>query len=80
MSNTFIVGLRLGDLLTDTGLKDTHNVPNYTCSVSRYYWLNNLFISYRIWYYRGGVSNFDQSEARKQCFLASDWLKFASLP
>ena len=28
----------------------------------------------------GRVSNFLQSEARKQCFLASDWLKFETLP
>ena len=25
------------------------------------------------------VSNFNQSEARKQCFLASDWLKFETV-
>ena len=36
--------------------------------------------SYRERNYRGRVSNFDQSEARKQCFLASDWLKFETLP
>ena len=30
----------------------------------------------RVRNYRGRVSNFDQSEARKQCFLASDWSKF----
>ena len=35
---------------------------------------------YRIRNYRGRVSTFDQSEARKQCFLASDWLKFDTLP
>ena len=27
-----------------------------------------------------GVTNFNQSEARKHCFLASDWLKFETLP
>ena len=32
--------------------------------------------TYRVRNYRGRVSNFDQSEARKQCFLASDWLNF----
>ena len=35
---------------------------------------------YRVRYYRGGVSNFDQSEAIKHCFLVSDWLKFETLP
>ena len=35
---------------------------------------------YRVRYYRGRISNFDQSEARKHCFLASDWLKFVTLP
>ena len=40
---------------------------------------NNRF-SYRVRYFWGRVSNFDQSEARKQCFLASDWLKFEALP
>ena len=35
---------------------------------------------FRIRYYRGRVSNFDQSESRKHCFLASDRLKFVTLP
>ena len=30
--------------------------------------------------FRGRVSHFNQSEARKQCFLASDWLKYETLP
>ena len=34
----------------------------------------------RVRNFRGRVSNFNQSEARKQCFLASDWLKFETLP
>ena len=34
----------------------------------------------RVRFYRGRVSNFNQSEARKQCFLDSDWLKFETLP
>ena len=35
---------------------------------------------YRVRYFRGRVSNSNQSEARKRCFLASDWLKFEILP
>ena len=35
---------------------------------------------YKVRYYRGRVSNFDQPEARKHCFLATDWLKFETLP
>ena len=35
---------------------------------------------YRVRYSRGRVSNFNQSEARKHCFLSSDWLKFETLP
>ena len=35
---------------------------------------------HRVRYYRGRVSNLNQSEARKQCFLASYWLKFETLP
>ena len=31
-------------------------------------------------YFRGRVSNFNQSEARKHCFLASNWLKVVALP
>ena len=27
-----------------------------------------------------GLSYFNQSEARKQCFLTSDWLKLGTLP
>ena len=37
-------------------------------------------MKYRARYYRGRVSNFDQSEAGKHCFCASDWLKFETLP
>ena len=40
----------------------------------------NFSLNYRVRNYRGRVSNFDQSEARKQRFLASDWLKFETLP
>ena len=31
-------------------------------------------------FFRGRVPNFNQSDTRKQCFLASDWLKFGTLP
>ena len=31
-------------------------------------------------YYRGRVTIFNQSEARKHCSLPSDWLKFETLP
>ena len=41
---------------------------------------SNIFECYRVRNFRGRVSNFNQSEARKQCFLASDWLKFVTLP
>ena len=34
----------------------------------------------RVRNFRGRVSNFNQSEARKQSVLASDWLKFVTLP
>ena len=34
----------------------------------------------RVRYFRGRVSNFNQSEARKHCFLAFDWSKFETLP
>ena len=34
----------------------------------------------RVRYIWGRVSNFHQSEARKDCFLASDWSKFETLP
>ena len=35
---------------------------------------------YRVRNFRGRVSYFNQSEARKHCFLASDWLKCKTLP
>ena len=35
---------------------------------------------YRVRNFRGRVTNFDQSEARKHCFLDSDWSKFVTLP
>ena len=34
----------------------------------------------RVRNFRGRVSYFNQSEARKGCFLASDWLKYETLP
>ena len=37
-------------------------------------------IANRVRNFQGRVSNFNQSEARKQCVLASDWLKFVTLP
>ena len=36
--------------------------------------------SYRVRNFRGRVSYFNQSDARKHCFLASDWLKYETLP
>ena len=39
-----------------------------------------MYMRYRARYYRERVSNFDQSEAGKHCFVASDWLKFETLP
>ena len=38
------------------------------------------FVLYRVRYSRGRVSNYHQSEARKHCIPASDWLKFVTLP
>ena len=39
-----------------------------------------LIITKVIRNYRGRVSNSNQSDARKHCFLASDWSKFETLP
>ena len=41
----------------------------------------DLLLGYfnRVRYFRGRVTNLNQSEARQQCFLASDWLKFETL-
>ena len=41
---------------------------------------NNVGPCYRVRNFRGRVSYFNQSEARKGCFLASDWLKYETLP
>ena len=37
-------------------------------------------VDYSIFGVGSRVSNFNQSEARKHCFLASDWPKFVTLP
>ena len=37
-------------------------------------------ISNRVEFFWGKVENFNQSEARKHCFTASDWFKFETLP
>ena len=42
--------------------------------------LSSILVYNRVRNFRGGVSNFNQSEARKQCFLASDWLKCETPP
>ena len=39
-----------------------------------------VIVAYGVWYFWGRVTNFNQLEAGKQCFLASDWLKFETLP
>ena len=39
-----------------------------------------LFEINRVRNFRGRVTNFNQTEARTHCFLASDWLKFVTLP
>ena len=47
-----------------------------TLDCRHWYWLCPLgvFSSFLL------VPNFNQSEARKDCFLASDWLKFGKIP
>ena len=40
----------------------------------------SFVLNYRVRNYWGRVTNFNQSEARTHCFLASDWLKFETLP
>ena len=37
-------------------------------------------VTNRVGYFRGKVSYFNQSEARKYCFLASNWMIFETLP
>ena len=48
---------------------DPHQIMN-SCEV----------INYRVRYFRGRIPKFNQSEARKRCFLSSYWLKFGTLP
>ena len=52
------------------------SVNNYVKKMS----VKLMSVNNRVRYYRGRVSNCDQSEARKQCFLDSDWSKFETLP
>ena len=47
---------------------------------SRLVWIYFYLQFHRVGYYWGRVSNFNQAESRKQCFIASDWLKFETLP
>ena len=58
--------------VSNTEFEDSHSATLWTPGVLPYV--------YRVRDYRGRVSNFNQSEARKHCFLASDWLKFETLP
>ena len=39
-----------------------------------------VLVWYRVRNFRIRVTNFNQSEARTRCFLASDWLNFETLP
>ena len=47
---------------------------------TRCQWKFWRFLSHRVWYFRGRVTDFNQSEARKHYFLAPDWSKFETLP
>ena len=49
--------------LTLTLRSNGRRISSVNAGLAKYYKIRN---------YRGRVSNFDQSEARKQCFLASD--------
>ena len=44
------------------------------------FFTQNVAEKNRVRYFRGRVSYFNQSKARKRCFLAFDWLKFETLP
>ena len=53
-----------------------------TCIITIILYYHNKYNGFinRVRYFRRWVANFNQSEARKQCFLASDWLLFETLP
>ena len=61
------------ELLSKQDRDDYNVMPHFKNRVSTRY-------TYRALYFRGRVTNLNQSEARKQCFLASDWLKFETHP
>ena len=69
-----IINLELHWIFQVVGInKKQFILPTFeSCQFSRY--------GYRVRYFRGRVSNFNQSETREQCFLDSDWLKFETLP
>ena len=52
-----------------------------TLTFKSFAYRRNIFrVSNRVRNFRGRVSYFNQSEARKGCFLASDWSKYETLP
>ena len=56
-------------------------MPNTAVSIlsTRHVYSYDYVPPNRVRYFQGRVINFNQSEARKQCFLASDWLKLENL-
>ena len=53
---------------------------SFSCTIVSFLDYESVLTTYRVRNFRGRVSNFHQSEARKQCFLASDWWKLRLFP
>ena len=49
-------------------------------AIARFFMNADMQASNRVRYFRGRVSYFDQSGPGKHRFLASDWLKYETLP
>ena len=72
-AESFNLTLGGGHLIDLTKLKATA-----TCRCdTRFYW---EFLYYGIFGEGFHISSFDQSEARKLCFFASDWSRYETLP
>ena len=78
--------LELEELVSRAADKDplAHGRPEYfeTWALDSWFYGDHVYVGAAVscyWshqYFRGRVPSFNQSEARKQCFFACDWLRF----
>ena len=82
--NDITIGRNVGDNLINIcilgGCLDQRQRKELICRLQRAAFFHLFTHKYRKRYFRGRVTNFNQSDARKYCFLSFDRSKFETLP